>query len=135
MWTCEKCKRKFRNENQAHSCAVVSIDSHFEKKQPEVRLAYNKVIGEVKKLGKVNISAVQNGILVSSTSNFLSLKPKTKHLEIEFLLDEELNEFPIYKTFRLSKKRVAHYVKVDSELDVDSHLVSLIHRSFAACSK
>lgn len=132
MWTCPECDRKFRNENQAHSCSVVAVESHLEKKPPEVRMAYEKLIREVKKFGDVTITAVQNGILVSSESNFFSLKPKAKYLEVEFLLDEERDEFPVHKIFRLSKKRIAHYIEIGSADEVDKHMLSFIHRAFKA---
>jgi hypothetical protein len=135
MWACPKCNRKFKSSNQAHSCAVMSIDSHFEKKQPAVRLTYDKVISEVRKLCDVRVTAVKSGILVSSKSNFLSFKPRTDHLEVEFLLEHELDEFPVYKVFRLSRKKVAHYVKVGSAEEVDRNLIELILLSYkAACS-
>jgi hypothetical protein len=130
MWTCPACKRKFKNENQSHSCETKSIDEHLSKSSDAVKAAYYKVISEVNKLGKVNTSAVKNAILVSANSNFLSLKPAKSWLDVEFLLDEEADEFPIHKTFRLSKHKVAHYVRVGSADEIDSQLVGFIRRAY-----
>jgi hypothetical protein len=85
--------------------------------------------------GKVNISSVKNAIIVSSTSTFLAVKPKRDHADIEFLLDHEVNEFPVLKTFRVSRSRVAHFTRIGDPGDVDEQLMGWLKEAYETVNR
>ncbi len=120
-WTCPKCKRSFKNLNQYHSCTKISVDTHFINKPLHIKEAYNKIISCFE--DDISINAVKTGILLKAKSNFLSIKPRKAYLELEFALDYEANEFPVYKTTPVSKKLIAHYIKIDAAEDITNQLV------------
>lgn len=129
-WICPKCSRKFKNNNQSHDCTYGSVEQHLAKSNKVVQHAAQVLLAFVQKLGPVQISSVKSGILVAGTANFLSIKPKKERLEVEFLLKEEITEFPVYRTFRVSKTKVAHYISIDSATDLDALIKGWIKKAY-----
>jgi hypothetical protein len=129
-WGCPRCKRLFKRKNQWHSCVQMDAGKHFIGRQPNVKKVFDKILSETKKFGPVNVSTVKNAIMLKSSGTFLAVKPKKEWLDMEFLLDEEINEFPVHKTFRISKNRVAHFMRLEKPAEVDKQLVNWIKRAY-----
>ena len=129
-WICPKCSRSFKVLNQSHSCEVTSLDYHFSEKGPVIRSIYEKIIRVVEVCGPVNISFVKNAIIIAAKSTFLAIKPKKTYVDLEFLLNEEILDFPIHKTFRVSKNKVAHFIKIETPEEIDGSVTSWLQRAY-----
>ena len=129
-WICSKCDRSFKIPNQSHSCEVTSLDYHFSGKGPVILSIYEKIIRVVEACGPVNVSFVKNAIIIASKSTFLAIKPKKCYVDIEFLLNEEILDFPIHKTFRVSRNKVAHFIKIETPEEIDSSMISWLQRAY-----
>jgi len=134
MWKCPNCGRSFRNTNQDHSCMITDPESHFVNKLQNVMDTYNVIRNEVMKFEGVKINSVKNAILFQAKSNFLAVKPKKSHLDIEFVLNERIEEFPIHKTFQATKSKIAHFVRLESSDEVDEQLISWLKMAFKSCN-
>ena len=130
MWTCPNCQRKFKNINQDHSCAVTDIESHFFNKDPKVKATFEKLMSEVSAFGPHTVNPVKHAILVTATSHFLAVKPRRKWLDIEFVLPYPVEGFPIHKTIQASKHKWAHFLRLESEEEVDEALVSWLREAY-----
>ena len=135
MWNCPNCGRSFRNTNQDHSCMITDLESHFVNKQQNVIDTFEKIKNEVMQLEGVQINSVKNAILFQAKSNFLAVKPKKTHLDIEFVLDEKVDEFPIYKTFQATKSKCAHFVRLESPEEVDEQLILWLRKAYKISSE
>lgn len=129
-WVCPDCGRQFKHKNQAHSCVRLDPDDHFFDKDPKVKETYDKLLREVKKFGNVNVSPVKIGVMLKAPSTFVAVKPKKMWTDLEFILDEEINEFPVHRTFRYTKGRFAHFVRLDGPNDVSKKLLGWLKRSY-----
>ena len=134
-WNCPKCGRQFKHATNYHSCVRVNANSHFINKNPNVKAVYEKILKETKKFGEVNVSPVQSGIMLKNVSTFLSMRLGKGWLDVDFFLPQETNEFPIYKTFRYTKRKVVHYVRLESTAEVDKQLVNWLKISFNMAGK
>ena len=130
IWNCPKCGRQFKHATTYHSCVRINPDSHFIGKNQNVKAVYEKILKETKNFGKVNVSPVQNSILLKNDSTFLSIHPRKNSLEVEFFLPKETKEFPIYKTFRYTKNKTVHYVRLENPKEVDRQLVNWMKVSY-----
>jgi predicted transport protein len=130
---CPTCGRQFRNTNQDHSCMVTDLESHFVNKQQNVIDTFAKIRYEVMQFEGVRINSVKNAILFQAKSNFLAVKPKKSHLDIEFVLDEKIEEFPIYKTFQATKSKCAHFVRLESPEEVEEQLITWLRKAYIIC--
>jgi hypothetical protein len=134
-WLCPTCHRPFKHKNQAHSCVTLDASVHLDDKSPNVRKIYDKLWSEVRKFGDLNVSVTKSSIMFVSKSTFVAVKPKRNWLDVEFLLDKEVNKFPIHKTFRANKSRVAHFVRLESAKDVSAKLIRWLKASYKFTSE
>jgi hypothetical protein len=128
-WMCPKCRKKFKHANQSHSCARVDLAEHFKNKSPLVKATFDRLMTELSKLSNITVNPVKSSIQVKGKTTFLSIKPTRDYLGIEFLLDAEVDEFPVYKTFRYSKTRIAHFTALEEPRSVTKKLMKLLTRS------
>ena len=135
MWTCPNCQRKFKHTNQDHSCAVTAIESHFFNTEPHVIVAFEKLVQVVNDLGPHEVSSVKHAILFTASTHFLAVKPKRKWLDIEFVLPFPVEGFPIYKTVRASKQKWAHFVRLESEDEVDERLAEWLREAYTVSTR
>jgi len=85
---------------------------------------------EVKKLKDVKINSVKKAILFTAKSHFLAVKPKKEFLDIEFVLPEKVEKFPVHKIVQASKTKWAHFVRLESPDEVDEQLLTWINRAY-----
>ncbi len=129
-WICPRCKRSFRHPNQSHSCALVPLEKHFINKPEALKAAFTKLMAMVYDLGPVQVNALNGAITLAGKSTFLAFKTRKEYAEIEILSDVELDEFPIYKTFRVSKSRVALFIRIQGPDEIDDQLSGWIQRAY-----
>jgi Domain of unknown function (DUF5655) len=113
-----------------HSCVRVEVEEHLAGKNPLVVAIFEELLAGTKEFGEIKVSSVKNCILFKSASTFLAIKPKKEWVDIEFLLDREIDEFPVHKTVRVSKNRVAHFVRLEHPREINRHLTRWLRRSF-----
>ena len=129
-WICTNCNREFRNTNQWHSCAQVDLKHHLRNKSPEVRATLEKLLREVHKFGNISVDPVKTSIQVKTSVTFLSIQTKKDHLVMYFQMENEVNEFPVYETTRMSKNRVLHAAVLESPEEVDKRLMNWLKKSY-----
>ena len=131
MWTCPVCKRPFKRKDQQHSCTLVSAASVFEKRSPELKKLYDRIVKEVSKMGTYREETVPPASIYFKTkSTFLGLKVKKDLLEVEFFLDHLEQVQPVSKYLRTSRHRVVHCVPVDRPEDINKQLLNWIKESY-----
>ena len=130
MWTCPECSRTFKNTHQDHSCIVTDIESHFVGKQENVKSTFEELLSFVNTLENVTINSVKNAILFTNKTHFLAVKPKKAWLDIEFILEEKVDGFPIHKSVQASKFKWAHFVRLGSVEEVDDQLMEWIIKAY-----
>ena len=136
MWTCPKCGRSFKRKDQQHTCRLISKESLFAKRPPELKSLYRKIVKEVKKLGQHREEAVNPDVIFFKTkSTFLAVKVKKDHLDVEFFLDHLEDVPPVSKYLQTSKHRVAHVVPIDGQEQINEQLMQWIKSSYELVSK
>ena len=129
-WNCPKCNRQFKYATEYHSCVKVDVKTHLAGKGPTIKAVYDKILKEVKKFGKVNVSPVQSSIMLKNVSTFMGIRLSKSWVEIDFFLPEETHDFPIHKTMRYSKKKTVHYVRLEDPKEIDKQLMRWIKVSY-----
>jgi hypothetical protein len=113
----------------------VNANKHFQNKNRNVKAVYDKILRETKKFGKINVSPVQSSIMLKNVSTFLNIRLMKNCVDVDFFLHEETNEFPVYKTFRYTKSKVVHYVRLEDPAEVDKQLVNWLKISYSLAGK
>jgi hypothetical protein len=105
-------------------------DDHFIGREPHVREIYDTLLRGVRKFGNVDVSPVKNGVMLKGVSTFLAVKPKKSWVDIEFILGDEISEYPVHKAVRYTKRKVAHFVRLERPQDVNRKLLAWLRKSF-----
>jgi len=129
-WQCPECNRRFKNHNQDHSCGQYSVEEHFENKDVSVFNIFQEISRELQKNCQFDIHAVKNAILFWREVNFIAFKPRKRWLDIEFVLQREVNEFPVNKVVQASKTQFAHFVRLQYESEIDDQLLAWLYESY-----
>jgi hypothetical protein len=133
-WECPDCGRRFKHKNQEHSCVRLDPDDQFNGKDPKVKATYDALLKGVKKFGNVDVSAVKIGVMLKAPSTFAAVKPKRLWVDLEFILDEEIAQFPVHKAVRYTKGRWAHFVRLEHPKEVNKKLLGWLKRSYRLVS-
>ena len=96
----------------------------------DVKIIFEKLLSVIEAYEGITINSVKNAILCTARSHFLAIKPKKAWLDIEFVLDEKVDEFPIYKTIQATKTKWAHFIRLGSPHEIDEQLISWLKRSY-----
>ena len=129
-WTCPDCKRTFRHTNQWHSCIRVSVADHLKNKPDLVKEILQKLTGVVTEFGDVVVDPVKTAIQFKAGATFLSAKVKRDCLQLEFQLTHEVDEFPIYRSVRVSGERVLHFAVLEDPGEIDVTLTDWLREAY-----
>ncbi|MBN1198339.1 MAG: hypothetical protein JXA23_03230 [Bacteroidales bacterium] len=130
MWECPECHRNFRSPNQSHSCKLYPLESHFLNRNAVLEIITRTILEHIEHWKGIRVTSVKNALLVAAASTFLAIKVKSDRVDLELLLREEHDGFPVYKTVRVSKNRVAHFIALDRTNDLDETLFGLISQAY-----
>ena len=130
-WHCPRCGRLFGQRGQQHSCVASDPNAALEKVKPQLRPLLGALLDLVQGLPDVRMEHASGSFMVKAPATFCSFRPRSKDIQVSFILDRELDVFPISKSLRLSTHRVAHSVHVDDLGSIDRQLRSWIHEAHA----
>lgn len=111
--------------------SLLSIDSHFADKPPQVRAAYDRLLIELRKFGTVKEAAKQTSIHLEKNSGFAGVHPRKTYFNLEFRTDYKIDDPRITRTQQLSARRFEHTIKLEQENDVDAQLLQWLKDAYA----
>lgn len=129
MWTCPRCKRRFKNHNQSHYCTTKSIDDLFKGKPDDLLLAFDKILIDVSDFGDVSIGVSVNTVIFTNKKAFLIVRPMSKVLDLKFYHNQELRSANLHKSGKLGKKFYYH-IRVKNEGEVDDEVIQLLKKGY-----
>ena len=129
MWTCPRCERRFKNDNQSHYCIIKSIDELFVGKPDDLLLAFDKVLLKVFEFGDISVGASVNTIIFTNKKAFLIVRPMSKLLDLKFYYHEAIKSAKFHKVGEYGKK-FYHHIRVKDEVEVDDDVVQLLKKGY-----
>ncbi len=97
MYTCPKCERKFKVNNQSHMCTTKTIDDLFENRADNVVLAFESVLNVTMDWEPQSIGASVNTVIFTNKKAWLIVRPMTKELDLKFYYSEPLDSGLVFK--------------------------------------
>jgi len=79
-WTCPICKKEFRNRNQEHFCTRVPIDVHFVNKPVKTGMINNRLMQEVRQLGRSRLIRLRRSFRSRPAGNRVSVGARNKQI-------------------------------------------------------
>lgn len=129
LWTCPKCKRKFKKRNQSHSCTVYPVAKHLNGKEKAKKL-YNALTTQMKKeVGRFRIESLPCCIHFVSTCTFAAVYALRDKIRIHFTLDHKLESPRISRFSQISAKRYMYSIDIKDEGEPDKELFGWIKQA------
>jgi len=129
LWSCPKCKRKFKKENQVHSCAEYPLERHFENKELAKEL-FEHLKKEVKKsVGILKIESLPCCIHLVSNYTFGAVWAKKDRIRIDFRTDFQIKDKRIWKVIKISANRYLYYLEIKDKKEINKELLGWIKKA------
>ncbi len=122
LWTCPRCGRTLVVPNQEHVCGLHDLESHFERKDPIGKKAFDWMSDLFGMLGPHDILPMKTTIAFASGVNLAFLTTKRKGAEISIVMNGTVSsprfcaEVPYSRTKRICRLRIYDESELDSEL-------------------
>lgn len=130
MWTCPKCSRIFKTENQMHSCKKIPLEDHFKNKEKAKKIfdCLFKLINT--KVGKCRIISLPCCVHLFGNYDFLAALPKKDKLEIRFSLNRILDSSRLKQSVPVSSKYYKNCTDISDTSEIDDELFKWLTESY-----
>src|SRR5262245_19271912 len=111
MWTCPKCKHKFYNKNQSHSCGNYTVEDFLKNKSPKAAGLFTYFLGQYRKIGDFELHPVKTRIALLTKMRFCSVnKIGMDFIDVHFVLTEpHYDNLCFYKIENLANRFFLHH--------------------------
>jgi len=131
LWRCPKCRRRFANRNQTHTCAALhDLASHFTGRDPIVRELYDCVAAVVRGLGPVTILPEKTRIAFQVRMSFAQVTPRKRWLDGHVVLARRLEHPRFRKIETFSPKNHVHTFRLEHPNDIDGTFAAWMREAY-----
>lgn len=131
MWTCSRCRRRFANRHQSHSCARLRcVSVHLDGKTDQVRHIVRRFIAAVRALGPVRVLPERTRIAFQVRMSFAQITPRQRWVDGHVVLARRVEHprFRIVQTF--SPRNHLHSFRLERAEDLDDTVVGWLREAY-----
>ena len=128
LWTCPRCRRQFKNRNQAHSCGRFSVEQLLDGKPPEVVKLYDRLVDLVLRCGDVVVAPTKTKVLFKVRTVFATVAVINRWLDVALLLGRRLKSRRIKKC-QEEYPGIVHVLRIENTPDLDKDLASWLQEA------
>lgn len=124
MWICPKCKHKFYNKNQSHSCGHYSVDEFLAGKPLNCVELFEEFLRVYREIGEFEIHPVKTRVALLTKMRFCSINKIGKdYIDIHLVLTKAYSEiFCFFKIDNLEKRFFVHHTRIKEKEDISEEL-------------
>ena len=112
---------------------MVEVDDLFINTYPVVREIYKALLNRCKNFADISIDTTKSCIYFVDEHRFMALKPKKTGMILEFVLNREMDVFPVIKVIEIGKFRYAHRLVLDDPGDITEEVITWIKDALELC--
>ncbi len=131
LWRCPKCRRRFANRNQPHSCARHGLAEHFRGKSPAIRLLYETVLAAVRDAGPVTVLPQKTRIAFQARMSFAVVMPRRRWLDGHLVLARRVHDSRFRRVETFSPRNHVHTFRIMRVEDVDDRFRDWLREAYA----
>jgi predicted RNA-binding Zn-ribbon protein involved in translation (DUF1610 family) len=130
LWRCPKCGKYYVTRNMWHACVRHSLEEHFARKSPKLRLLFDGLLGLLKRCGPVRVVPGKSGIAFQVRMRFGGAVVRKDCLEAGFTLRRRLDHLRIKKVIAYTPRAYGHHVEIHSPADLDEELAGWLREAY-----
>ena len=131
LWRCPKCRRRFANRNQTHTCAALDLKHHFLGKPPLIRALYGAVLRRVRLCGPVLVLPEKTRIAFQVRMSFAQVTPRRQWLDGHVVLARRLEHPRFRRIETISARNHVHHFRLAALADVDRDVDAWLREAYA----
>jgi len=131
LWQCPKCRRRFANRNQSHTCGRYDLEHHFSGKSPQIRALFDDVVAAIRRIGPIRILPEKTRIAFQVRMSFAQITPKSQWLDGHVVLARRF-EHPRFRQIEtISPRNHVHSFRITSPRDIDAEFTSWLAEAYS----
>ena len=134
-WSCPDCARIFAQRPTLHSCVPSDVQAALRDVQPVLLPVVHRLMALVDDWPDVRWEFASGSFMAKVPTTFLRVRPRSRDVQVTFMLDRVVDEFPVTEHIQQSARRVAHAVHVDDPAQVDGQLLNWLREAHALCRR
>jgi len=134
MWTCLKCKQRFVNKNQWHSCGQNTLENFLEGKSLGAIELFNYFVDSYKKIGPFDLHPAKTRVAFVAKIRFSGVSKIGKDfIDGTFLFVKPFDEAScFYKIERIpTTDYYIHHFRLKSKKDINSEFKKYMRLAYA----
>jgi hypothetical protein len=129
LWTCPRCRRQFKNRNQAHSCGQFTVEQLLDGRSSEVVELYDRFRELVLCCGEVAIAPTKTRVLFKVRTVFATVAVTRNWLDVALVLDRRLKSRRIRKA-QEEYPGIVHFLRVERTEDLNNDLADWLQEAY-----
>ena len=130
LWRCPKCRRRFANRNQPHSCGRHKLADHFTGKDRSIRQLYDGVVRALADIGPVTILPEKTRIAFQVRMSFAVVIPRARWLDGHVVLARRLASSRFRRVESFSPRNHLHAFRLTQLSDIDEEFVEWLREAY-----
>jgi len=110
------------------------MEHPFQNSEPTVTVLYEKLMKQVKTLGKITVEPKKTSVHIKHRAAFLGVHPKKKWLDLNIVTDTPIKSAKVLKTEQVSKSRYHNLVRIASPEDITPELFGWLKQAYTLMS-
>ncbi len=132
LWICPKCARRFVAKNRRHTCAIHTLDEHFEGRDPKLRRAFDAFVAAMRRVGPIVVESQKSRIVFVARIRFAACVVRKQSIQAEILLARRSKDQRFSRIEPYGARAFAHHFELADASDVDEELRALLPEAYAA---
>ena len=129
VWICPRCGARLVSRNLWHSCGQYTLEGLFAKSDGRALDLARKYVAILYELGDVQVLPQKTRLVCVARVRFCGLEPRKHGFLATFALHRWVDSPRIVKTVDYGPRWRAHYLRVESDADLDDELVAWLQES------
>jgi hypothetical protein len=129
LWTCPRCRRQFKNRNQAHSCGQFTVEELLDGKPPQIVELYDRLADLVQHCGQVVVAPTKTRVLFKVRTVFATVAVTKQWLDLVFVLGHRLKSRRIKKA-QEEYPGIVHFLRIEKIGDLDGDLAHWLQEAY-----
>ena len=129
IWICPRCGARLVSRNLWHSCGQFSLEGLFSNADQRVLDLARRYVALLHTLGDVQVIPQKTRLVCVARVRFSGLEPRKDGFLSSFALHRWLDSPRIVKTVDYGARWRAHYVRIQSEGDLDDELAAWLQEA------
>ena len=131
LWHCPKCRRKFANRNQSHTCGLHTLKAHFQGKPAPIRALYDELAAAIRAIGPVIILPEKTRIAFQVRMSFAVAMPRRRWLDGHLVLARRLEHPRFRRVETFSPRNHLHAFRLERPEQIDEEFRRWLAEAYA----